>query len=192
MQTPVENLVHEQMAPHDTKRLNDGYEVEHRVGVSRLRFRPCSGGTAEFPLSAIAEIRTDFSQEAVPSFTELDLARLNSRALYGAYQLKEGHIGMCAQYSLYDTEPAVKVAARCILNAFSEQMGAGYSNIEAYLSDEQLRKERAYQEYPRSWKQPIDPDLFEESAKQISANGFATSAGPAGVTSEVALAGDVA
>ena len=112
MKTPVENLIHEQMAPHDTKRLSDGYEVEHRIGVSRLRFCPCSGGTAEFPLSAIAEIRTDFSQEAVPSFTELDLARLNARVLYGAYQLDEGHIGMCAQYSLYDTEPALGTGTR--------------------------------------------------------------------------------
>lgn len=189
MNSRVEALVHDQMAHQNVRRIQDGYEAEDRIAVSRLRFLPATGGDRRFRVVSIAEISTTFSPELARSFSPLGVAVLNSQAVYGAYLLEEGQLSMRAQYTVYEEEPAAELAARMILDAFAAQMPFGCSNIFASASEDQLRQQRAYQECPRTWQETVSLDAFESLASIMRGRGIVCTPQEHGITAEIPLSG---
>ena len=188
----VEERIHKALARHPLERIEDGYRLVHPAGagIGTLRLLPANAVRDGLQVVAIAEIVAEYGAAGLPSFPATGVQRLNSWAVHGAYQLKDGGLRQTAQYSIYSNEPAVHMAVQSILNAFGGQLPLGRSTALAVTSPAVLKQQRAYHAMPGKWPKPLDEEALIAATADLRKRGLAASNNATGVWAEFPLSGD--
>ena len=187
----VEEIVASQLITADLDRSKGYYEFVGRGCTSTLKFLPCELDCGDFSLVSIAEITTVFESGSFPDFDEAGIQELNGGSTYGAYFLVDGNLTISAQFSIYEEEPATRLAAYMILEAFGGQKAFGYAQPRSEISEDIFRQSRTYLEMPRQWSDPVTVDEFRAAADVFTHHGLVSTGFDGGFTLEIPLSGEL-
>jgi hypothetical protein len=189
LSSKVEQLVRGALNQYGVEQIPGGYKIESDAATGSLLFLPATGGDDRYHLVSIAEISTRFNNLSSSEPDYEQIGRLNSQALYGMYLWDQNLLHVKARVAIYEEEPASEFVADQILRAFSFQMPISYSALLASKSDDEFRRQRAYQECPRSWVTMPDAKTFNLAASNLMSRGLVSTAGDNVVVAEVVLSG---
>jgi hypothetical protein len=188
----VEERIHTALSRHSLERIEHGYRLVHPqgAGTSTLRLLPADVVRDEWHVVSIAEIVAEYNHVGLPAFSAMGVQRLNSWAVYGAYDLGERGLRQRAQYSIYAGEPAAHFAAQCILNAFGGQLPIGRSTALATGSAAALKQQRAHHAMPARWPKPLEEEVLRAATAALQQRGLAASNNATVLWAEFPLSGD--
>jgi hypothetical protein len=173
---------------HEMTPIERGLAWQRGEDVTRIWFKPTTVPPDEFGLCATAVVETVF-RERLPAPPDPELARLNRRACFGSFFVKNGRLGIRATYCIYDKEPAARWVAIALLRAMGEQLALGYGIIQSEMLPDAFAGNRANLEYRRRWAEPQDPQVFDVIASQFRERGLVSTRGAHGLVLEVPLDG---
>lgn len=187
----IEQAIDERLSQFpDLERTGNGYRRQTEYGVTELRFLPRDMHTADgLHLVTIADLETEFLSDQVPAFTAQEVQALNAGTVYGAFSQAGGRLRLRAQYSIYEQEPAHQMVTFLLLKALGEQLPLGWAIARSWASEEELRRNRANLEFPRTWATPIPAEVFDIAADNFRGLGLVASPGYSGFVLEVPLSG---
>lgn len=184
----IEELVLGELAGHqELERIDRGFRWLREAGETRLWFQPTTMEPDDFSLCATAFIETIFA-ERIPAPDDSGLARLNRRASFGSFFVRDGRLGLRASYCIYEKETATNWVAIILLRAMGEQLALGVGIAHSEFVPDKLAYNRANLEYPRRWTAPPEPSAIEANAKRFIDAGLVATRGSHGLVLEVPLA----
>lgn len=190
MTVEVEERIHAALKSHPLERTEDGYRMVHAQGsgVSSLRLLPArlDGST----VVATAEITAQYNPVGLPAFHAAGVQRLNSMAVHGAYDLRNGQLHQTAQVAVRADEPRVHFVVQTILNAFGAQLPIGRSTALMIVSPEVQEQQRAHHAMPRDWTRAVNQADLEAATAALRERGLAAANDANRVWAELALSGD--
>jgi hypothetical protein len=188
----VEDRIHRALESHPLERIESGYRLVHpeAAGVSILKLLPVSEIDEATQVAAIAEIVAEYNAVGLPPFHAAGVQRLNAMAVHGAYHLRNGRLRQIAQFTIYRNEPAPRLAAQTILNAFGAQLPIGRSIALATTSAGVLEQQRAHHAMPRQWRNPVDEQSLQAARSIFQQRGLAASNNAVAMWAELPLSGD--
>jgi hypothetical protein len=192
MGSEVEDRIHGALKGHPLGRYEEGYRLVHPsgAGISTLRLLPADFVHDGLHVVAIAEILAEYNSAGLPPFHATGVQRLNSMAVHGAYDTRDGRLRQTGQFSIYENEPAAHFVAQSILNAFGAQLPIGRSMALATVSKAALEQQRAHHNMPRQWQQPVDEESLKSATSMLQRRGLAAANNTNSVWAELALGGE--
>jgi hypothetical protein len=176
----VEEIVAEQLANQPTEVIPNGHRYRLASGITELTFRPVVSGTNPSDVTHIATVETQFVED-MPDFSQADVARLNRRSAFGSFYRAEDGFRSKATYSIYKDEPNPQWVAAILAMALVQQQPLGIGIVQAELSSELARANRASLNYPRNWANAAGPEAFEAVAADLRTAGYILSLRPDGL-----------
>lgn len=186
----VEERIHAALKSHPLERTVDGYRVMHKhgSGIGMLRLVP--NQTEGSDVVAVAEITAQYDPAGLPAFHAAGVQRLNTMAVHGAYDLRNGRLYQTAQVSVRASEPRVHFVVQTILNAFGAQFPIGRSVALMITSPDVQEQQRAHHAMPRDWTQTVNQEALNAAAAQLRERGLPAANDASRLWAELKLGGD--